>query len=507
MDSQWGDYRLLEKLGEGAAGEVHLATPLKDKPFAHPNDLVAIKIYKEEVLKQPGQTERMKREFDVGSQISHPNVVRMYEYSQGQKGQRPYLVMEYVDGITLSEWGAHFHPISDRLLVHVLFQLVKAMAQLHDSGITHRDIKPQNIMMSSTFKAKIMDLGVVEIKTEEGITPADKFLGTIRNASPELLQGSPHDYRTDLYSLGTVLYFLLHGEEVFSEETQFVRLISLVKEKHPDLDPSLRGHSDVRSQIADLCNKLLEKDQSLRPDCAKSVIQELSKIEDRVAKVSDEPIHGYIATALTGLEQDTKDAIDFAASKIAEVCKEYEIYVYQPRKVTDPLMNKDVEAAVVYRLDRKRVVSADILFLLANKPSFGVGQEIEIAGALGKPTILISREGTRISRMVTGGFANIIDEISYRSPEDLERKLRKAVSKNIAKIREWKNSERRCEFGNITDALVSSRQENGFSLEDASSRIGISPNLLRSIEDHSLQYHNVGLRTLQRICHVYVTFP
>ena len=205
-------YRLIEKLVEGAAGEVYLATPTTSKPFAGPDDLVAIKIYKDEILKEPGQAERMKQEFQVGSTISHPNVVRIFEYTHAEKDQRPYLVMEYIDGITLSEWVTLFHPISDRLLVHMMMQLVKGIGELHQAGVTHRDIKSQNIMVSSAFKAKIRDLGVVKEKTEKGITPPDKFLGTIRNSSPELLQGKQYDNRTDLYSLGTVLYCLLHGD-------------------------------------------------------------------------------------------------------------------------------------------------------------------------------------------------------------------------------------------------------------------------------------------------------
>src|SRR6267378_2419757 len=100
------DYRLLEKLGEGAAGEVYVATPTSHKSFARPDDLVAIKIYKDEILKQPFQSDRMQREFAVGSQISHPNVVRIHEYFPETKDHKPFLVMEYVDGITLSEWGA-----------------------------------------------------------------------------------------------------------------------------------------------------------------------------------------------------------------------------------------------------------------------------------------------------------------------------------------------------------------------------------------------------------------
>src|SRR3990172_5311692 len=96
-----GDYRLLSQLGEGAAGTVFLATPIRTKLFASPGDPVAIKVYKEEILKKPKQLERIRREFKIGSQLAHPNIVRIYEYSVDTKP--PYLVMEYVDGITLQD--------------------------------------------------------------------------------------------------------------------------------------------------------------------------------------------------------------------------------------------------------------------------------------------------------------------------------------------------------------------------------------------------------------------
>src|SRR5437870_7953581 len=119
-DQVIGDYRLLRFLGEGAAGDVHLAVPLKAKPFAKTDQLLAIKIYKPEILARHAQMDRIKQEFDVGSQLAHPHLVRIFEYSEESQLKRPFLVMEYIDGYTLDSWVPLFQPIPSRAIVRIL---------------------------------------------------------------------------------------------------------------------------------------------------------------------------------------------------------------------------------------------------------------------------------------------------------------------------------------------------------------------------------------------------
>ncbi len=184
---QVGDYRLLERLGGGGAGDVYLATPTADKVFASIGELVAVKLYKERVLSQENQLERIRQEFQVGSQIHSPYLVHIHECNVTDP-KEPYLVMEFVDGMVLSDWIKMFHPISDQLLVAIVGRVAKGLKALHAGEIIHRDIKPENIIISSDFSPKIMDFGVVKIRNVEGKTPSESFLGTIRNASPEWLK-------------------------------------------------------------------------------------------------------------------------------------------------------------------------------------------------------------------------------------------------------------------------------------------------------------------------------
>jgi transcriptional regulator with XRE-family HTH domain len=491
-----GDYRLIERLGEGAAGEVYLAVPIKARPFAEPGIPVAIKRYKPQILTEAHQTERIEREFSVGSQLSHPNLVRVFEYIPGPA---PYVVMEYVDGVPLDKWLNQFHPVPRRLLVKFVEQLMSAIKCLHDAGILHRDLKPQNIMVTSTFDLKVMDLGVVRISKDTKLTPENKFLGTIRNSAPEMLFGHDYDNRADLYSLGTVFYALVHGEQIYADEDQFARLITLIEKEEVLFDPGVGQLDEVRVQLFETTKALLSKSPANRPasiDALTVMVEPL--IAASKAGQPIEPLHGYVATALTGLDADSRDSIMFASSKIADVAKAYDVYVYQPRKATDPLLHKEIDATAVYQLDRRRVLSADLLIVMANRPSFGVGQELEIAASFSVPTILLLRAGTKVSRMVTGSPAYILDEITYDTPEDLERKFRRVLARHLEKIRRWRNLVRVPSGVNVGNALASLRLAKGYtSAAELAESLGLSPRLLQGIE--SGDYQNISFHILDLV--------
>ena len=127
--TQIGDYRIIEQLGCGGAGEVFLATPINDKKFANAGEPVAIKCYNERVLSAPNQLDRIRREFEIGSQLASPHLVHMHECNIGGV-DGPYLVMEYIDGMPLSQWIQMFHPTSEALLVRTLTCVARAIAAL-----------------------------------------------------------------------------------------------------------------------------------------------------------------------------------------------------------------------------------------------------------------------------------------------------------------------------------------------------------------------------------------
>jgi len=320
MSTILGDFRLIEEIGEGAAGKVFLATPTKTKPYANVGEPVAIKVYKEEILKEKGQLLRIEREFRVGSTLSHPNLVRIHEWCAADPAH-PYLVMEYVDGMPLNRWVEMYHPISERVLSRVLRGLASGLQALHNMDITHRDIKPENIMMGTDFEPKIMDFGVVRIKHAEGDTPSKEFLGTIRNAAPEWLRREEikDDPRIDLYSFGTVLYCLLLGHQVFHEERQFARLIELVANSVPEVDQSVALKPGPFPNWCALSAKLLQKRPEDRVTDVSTLLAELDEAEKLIPSTGAEPVCGYIATALTGVPEAEKQVIILKSHLIANV--------------------------------------------------------------------------------------------------------------------------------------------------------------------------------------------
>lgn len=495
VDRTVGDYRLLRLVGQGAAGEVHLATAIVPKPFAEKGDLLAVKLYKADILSRQGQEERIRREFQVGSTIAHPNIVRVFEYSPASGSLPPFLVMEYVDGVPLDSWISMFRPIPSRLIVRIFRQLVAAVRELHTNELLHRDIKAPNVMLSTIFDAKLMDFGVVRITRDTPLTPKDQFLGTIRNSSPEMLNGRDYDRPADLYSLGTVMYALLHGEDIFAGEKQFARLVSLVTSATPEFDQTIAARDSVSARLLDLTRRLLAKDPTLRPsiDDLASELTGLASGPD-----SSDPLHGYVATPLTGLSSVEAEANAFASSLVAEIAKGHDIYVYQPRRATDPVLHPDVEATTVHLMDRRRVAGADLLFLLANEPSFGAGQEMEIGASYNKPTIVLARKGTRISRMLLGSFANILEVVYYVSPEDFEAQLKKVLARHVALIRQAKKTSGRLSSLHLEGRLKELRLAAGYeSIEAFGEAIGMAPRVLSHLESGELD--NPSLHVLRHI--------
>ena len=246
--------------------------------------------------------------------------------------------MEYVDGEPLSRWVEMYHPISDSLLLEILCQMLDGITALHEIDAIHRDLKPSNVMLSEDFLAKVMDLGVVRLTSEKigKLTPSDQFLATIRNSSPELLFGKKYDKRTDLYSFGTILYFLLHGEEVFGHERQFARLIELVRHDQPECNEALQGESATRSHLLDLCKRLalyLKRAGLLEPSQPGAIIVSLRRAESLRKGLSTETVPGSAGTCVSSwrsvafgngliLHDDRQDAAgDLGGVDIVDACR------------------------------------------------------------------------------------------------------------------------------------------------------------------------------------------
>ena len=218
-----GRYEIQEVLGVGGMAVVYRAYDnIDDRP-------VAVKILKEEFLANEEFRRRFKNESKAIAMLSHPNIVKVYDVSYGERLQ--YIVMEYVEGITLKEYIEQRRVIPWKEAVHFLTQILRALQHAHDRGVVHRDVKPQNIMLLHSGNIKVTDFGIARFSRSETRTMTENAIGSVHYISPEQARGDLTDGKSDIYSVGVVLYEMLTGQLPFqSDSTVSVAIMQLQTE-------------------------------------------------------------------------------------------------------------------------------------------------------------------------------------------------------------------------------------------------------------------------------------
>lgn len=206
-----GRYEIQELIGVGGMAVVYKAYDNID------DRIVAVKILKEEYLANEDFRRRFKNESKAIAVLSHPNIVKVYDVSFGDRLQ--YIVMEYVDGITLKEYIEQQKVIDWKEAVHFTTQILRALQHAHDKGIIHRDIKPQNIMLLPNGNIKVADFGIARFSRNETKTMTESAIGSVHYISPEQARGEVTDNKADIYSVGVVLYEMITGQLPFQSES------------------------------------------------------------------------------------------------------------------------------------------------------------------------------------------------------------------------------------------------------------------------------------------------
>ena len=204
-------YEILEELGKGGMGEVYR---VKDKKL---NEEMALKVLKPEIASDRATIERFKNELKLARKIAHRNVCKMYDLNEEK--EIPYITMEYVKGEDLKSLIQTKGKLSIDEAVGIAMQVCKGLAEAHDLGIIHRDLKPQNIMIDKKDTAKIMDFGIARSTEAPGVTQTGMILGTPDYMSPEQVEGEEADQRSDLYSVGVILFEMTTGKLPFAGES------------------------------------------------------------------------------------------------------------------------------------------------------------------------------------------------------------------------------------------------------------------------------------------------
>lgn len=218
-------YKLECLIGSGGMAVVYKAIDMKVN-----NNVVAIKLLKDEAACDEIVVKRFKNECRAESSLKHKNIVAVHEVST--KGDLKYMVMEYVEGMTLKNYLIKNNgPLDIDEALSYTVQVLRALACAHAEGIIHRDIKPQNIMLLESGRIKVMDFGIAKLPNAETVTVTDKAVGTVYYMSPEQASGKTIDPRSDIYSVGAMLYELTTGEMPFVAETPIAILMKHVNEK------------------------------------------------------------------------------------------------------------------------------------------------------------------------------------------------------------------------------------------------------------------------------------
>ena len=258
-------YTIERKIGAGGMGEVFLA---RDTRL---NRNVALKFLPQEYTSDPEVKSRFMREAQAGAALNHPNIITVYEVAEHQN--RSYIAMEYVDGESLKDLAER----KDLRLSEIMgigMQIGAGLAKAHEAGIVHRDIKPQNVLIGKDDRARIVDFGLAKLKGDLKITRAGSTLGTVSYMSPEQAQGEEVDRRSDIFSLGVMLYELVTGRLPFQGEHQAAILNSIVNEQP---QPLARYNNRVSQELERIVVKALSKDKAERYQHADDLLADLRR--------------------------------------------------------------------------------------------------------------------------------------------------------------------------------------------------------------------------------------
>jgi len=272
-------YRIIRTLGAGGMGEVYLAEDLKL------NRQVAIKVLPASVSSDPDRLRRFLREARATSALNHPNIAQIYEI--GEDGGASFLVLEYIKGDTLRHLtGAGPLPLAE--VLKLALELADALTEAHSRGIIHRDLKLENIMVTRRGHAKILDFGLAKVQTPEGepealeksITTKGAVVGTVNYMSPEQALGREVDARSDIFSLGIVLYRIMGGSQPFLGQTATEILSNII---HTAPLPLPVSESPTAPELAAVILRCLEKDPRRRYQSAHELLTDLRGIEHHLA--------------------------------------------------------------------------------------------------------------------------------------------------------------------------------------------------------------------------------
>jgi eukaryotic-like serine/threonine-protein kinase len=300
-----GRYQLGSLLGVGGMARVYVAS---DRVLERP---VAVKVLSPPYAQDPVFVERFRREARAAARLSHPNIVAVFD--SGADADQPYLVMEYVAGQSLAQLLARQGRLAPRRAVELAVEVCAALAAAHAQGLVHRDVKPANVLVDAEGRVQVADFGIVKAAAATTLTGTGMVLGTAAYLSPEQAQGGPVDARSDLYSLGCVLYELLCGSPPFGSGADGSAVAVAARHLHQPPEPPSARNPQVDASLDAVVLTALAKEPAQRYQSAVELQDALERVlagdavaagpgSPRAAAVPTEPLPGRtgVLAATTG---------------------------------------------------------------------------------------------------------------------------------------------------------------------------------------------------------------
>ncbi|MBD3413929.1 MAG: protein kinase [Candidatus Aminicenantes bacterium] len=342
-------YQIIEELGKGGMGRVYKALDRETQ------EKIALKLIKPEIASDQKTVARFRNELTSARKISHPHVCRMYDLGK-EKGSY-FITMEYVPGEDLRSFIRRAAPLSTARTISIAKQVCEGLMEAHKLGVIHRDLKPQNIMIDKQGNARIMDFGIARSLKAKSITGAGMMIGTPEYMSPEQVEGKEVEPRSDIYSLGVILYEMVTGKVPFEGETPFA--IGVKHKSEPPKPPK-----ELNDQIPDDLNQVilncLEKNKEKRYQNAKEMWSELEGIEKGIPTAQKiaakpKPLTSRQITVTFGFKKLWIPAAALAGMVLIVIA----LWQLLPSKKTSSFVSENPSLAVMYFENRTQTQDLD----------------------------------------------------------------------------------------------------------------------------------------------------